>query len=467
MKDHWRFVAAFLTAAPLTLLTMAPATVRAGIGQPGWNGQASHVDFAVRVSDPATGLATVRARMVVGAAADQRTLVLGFRDLARHPDALSGLVAMLDDEALQVSAGQEGSAHRRTVTLPAAAGTLVIEFTVDPTYYPPGPPSGNPADARSRVTAELGVLRTSSLFPLMTPPADSARVTFDLPEGWIAVTPWESDRGGFRLAPADMAAVDYIGVGPFDVETLTIGASQFRVAAPRRDIGLGAVGVRAILQQESGIAGGPPPGSSGPFSLLAVPAPFMAGGAAGRRSLVQGGSALTLAHEAFHWWTHAALVRPEARWFSEGFTNYYGVRAAAAAGVITDEQARHCFEDLAGEMEFLESAGASSLADASSRYAQDARARRLVYSKGALLALLIDRELAAGGRSLNEVMAAVLSEQRQNLGNDDLRRFFVQMYGAAAGTMLDDFVTRAAALPDLGLGQATGRSGCARYLPGR
>jgi hypothetical protein len=367
---------------------------------------------------------------------------------------------------LPIEVGPEGQGHLRTVALSGSSGSVIIEYTLDPTYYPPGPRSDDPADARARVAEEIAVLRTSSIFPILDQAFESARVTFGLPEDWVAVTPWVRDGDGFWLSPEDQTAVDYVGLGLLEIREVAVGNMAFLIAAPRTGAGLGAEQVAAVIQYYLALVDTPPPQGSGPRSVIIVPSRFMHGGAAGNRSIVQGGSAVTLAHEAFHWWTHSDLVHPEATWFSEGFTNYYGIRAASEAGLITREDARQCFSDLSGEMRFLELNGVQSLASVSRSYAEDSRAQRLVYSKGTLLALFLHRELAKRERSLDEIMKSILSQRRRGLTNADLRQLLVEEYGDIGGSSLDSFVKEARALPDLGLGPATGSSGCARYLPG-
>ncbi len=89
------------------------------------------------------------------------------------------------------------------------------------------------------------------------------------------------------------------------------------------------------------------------------------------------------------------------------------------------------------------------------------------YSKGTLFALFLHQELAKQDRRLDEVIRTILSHERRGLTNADLRQFFAQEYGSGAASILDAFVTEGRALPDLGLGPGAGRSGCARFLPGR
>jgi len=442
----------------------------AGPSCSGWAGRphshAAYAEYDVRVTEPGSNLVRVRAEISRDALAGAPTLRLRFRDLNRNPAALKDLHASSDDKPLPIQVGREGQ-DVRTITLDDPPGSVIIEYTVDPTFYPPGSTSNDPADARARLGQGMAVLRTSSILPVLDPGLGSARVTFRLPQNWVAVTPWIRDGDRFWLSSEDQTAIDYLGLGPFEFREIVVGGTSFRVAATRTPTKLGAQQVAVLIEYFMALVGTPPPQSTGPRSVVVVPSGFMSGGAAGNRSIVQGPSAVVLAHEAFHWWMHSDLVRPEARWFSEGFTNYFGVKAATEGGLITEEQASQCFSDLSGEMRFLELDGPRSLVNASADYARDSRAQRLVYSKGTLLALLLDRELMERGRSLNEVIRKILSQRRRQVTNADLRRLMVEESGSATGSSIDTFVKEATPLPQLGLGPARGSSGCARYLPGR
>jgi hypothetical protein len=51
------------------------------------------------------------------------------------------------------------------------------------------------------------------------------------------------------------------------------------------------------------------------------------------------------------------------------------------------------------------------------------------------------------------------------LGNEDLHRIFTEMFGQQVSERFEAHVLGDEPLPDLGLPQATGSSGCARYPP--
>jgi hypothetical protein len=422
------------------------------------------VSWEVRITEPASGLVEVRGR-IPGEAIDGSSLILRFLDLRRFPEGLHSLEARSVGQALTVETGGPSEEHVRRVATDGTSEVVEIEYTIDPTYYPPGSRVENVADARSRVGGELAVLRSTSLFPALNIDPHPAHVTFVLPEDWVAVAPWRKASDGLAVDPEDGTSVEYIGVGPLEVRELRIEDTTFRVATVSEQAVLNLESVAAAIQYHVDLLGAPPTRCSGGRAVIIVTSRFMRGGAAGRCSIVQSPSPEVLSHEVFHWWTHAALVRPEARWFSEGFTNYYGIKAARESGLMSEEQAALCLADLWGEMLFLEAERRQSLSAASVDYDSDGRARRLVYSKGTLFALDLDRNLQERSRSLDEAMGAILSEARRSLTNVDLLELFNRVYGNGVDAEFDAYVENNEALPALGLGPATGRSGCARYLP--
>jgi len=423
------------------------------------------VVYVVRIAEPASGLVRVHAEIPRQALAGDRILRIRFGGLGPESDALETLRAVADGRSLDVTYEAGGADRVALITLNEAPEPLILEYTLDPTFFPPGSTSTTPADARARIGPDFAILRTSRLFPTFDGHAFAAHVAFDLPEGWEAVTPWSREGDGFRLSPDDHAAVDYVGLGPFEIGAVTVDGTPFLVAVQVRTARWGAVEVAALVRHYASLAGVTPLGTE-PRAVIIVSASFMRGGAAGHRSIVQGSSAVTLAHEVFHWWLRAGLVRPEAAWFGEGVTNYYGITAARDAGLITEDEADECLADLSAEMTFLEAEGVRSLESVSTDYGRDSGAHRLVYSKGTLFAVFLQQALGSHGRTLDDVIDAILSEGRDGLTNADLRAAFARVYGTEIASMFDAFVTNARALPDLGLGPASGESGCARTRPG-
>ncbi len=131
---------------------------------------------------------------------------------------------------------------------------------------------------------------------------------------------------------------------------------------------------------------------------------------------------------------------------------------AREVGALTADAEAACLADLEAEMRRIEQGGARSLKDAS----LDSGATRLVYSKGALFWMLLDRRLRGAGHYLEDAVRRVVTSQREGLTTDELRTLFSSVYAGEVDGEFDRYVLGANPLPDLGLPPATGRTGCAR-----
>lgn len=416
------------------------------------------VPCRVTVSDPAAGLAEVRLELDRPALKNRRRLVLAFVDVRGTARMVRAFDARVDGRAVVPLAEDVRGALVYFVPIPARASTLTISYTIEPTYNPADSGAVEPADARSRITADLAVVRSSSLFPRLDAAGATLGVEFDLPRGWVAVTPWRSEDGRV-VVPADTSAsVEYLALGPYETRDVPVGSSVVHVATPAL-VATGAFPVESIITRELELLAAPLK-RAGPFVATIVPDAFMDGGAAGDHSIVQSSSPHVLAHEVFHWWNDASLTAADAMWFREGLTEYYGIRVATDAGAWSRQAEEACLADLEAEMRFLEERGPRSLRDAS----LDPAATRLVYSKGALFWLLVDRRLRESGRYLEEGVRRVVTSTREGLTTADLRAVFSGIYGGLVDAEFDGYVLAANRLEDLGLGPASGRSGCARSL---
>lgn len=419
--------------------------------------------WRVEIVDPASGVVHVHGEIPV--MVGTTTLALQFRDLKRHPQALLALTARSGGRELVVDHITEDADATHRIDVTGIVDPVVIEYTINPTFFPPGGSEKYPSDARSRVVDGVGVVRTGSLLPTMTDGNRNARVSFSLPADWVAVTPWRSvDTGVFTIPASEWGQVDYLGLGPFETLELPVGKDIVRIGVLGVDSEIDVDAVAGLLEFHRELAGSPPV-DPGPRTVLLVPQKFMRGGAAGARSTVQIADAGVLAHELLHWWVHSDLTTAEAKWFTEGFTNYYGILAAQEVGLLSQDEVTECFADLNAEMRYLERDRPRSLQQVSEGYTREARSRRLVYSKGTLFAELLERELRLQDRALSEFMRAVLTESRAGLNNKDLRETLANVYGNLADARFIANVIAGEALPDMGFGPATGRSGCARYLP--
>jgi len=415
------------------------------------------VRAAVDLTAPAAGTAAVRLEFDAAALKGRHQLLLGFADARGGGATLRDVAVEVDGQVVRAALeGYEGALLLRA-PLPARAMAAAVRYTVDPTYYPPGlrPSERTPPDARGRITADLAVVRSTSLLPILDAENASYQVGFALPEGWTAVAPWPFDGSTFSATVTAAAGPEYLAFGPLHVSDITVGEATIRVAgAP----GAGSAEmvetmVRRIIELLAA-----PLKRPGVFVATLVPAEFMHGGAAGRYSIVQFGSPQVVAHEVFHWWNDGSLTARDAGWFREGLTQHYGIRVAREVGATSPEHERACLADLEAEMRGIERTGGRSLVAAS----LDPGDNRLMYSKGALFWLHVDARLRQSGRFLEEAVRRVLTSDRRDLTSQELRSVFSTVYGGLLDEDFDRYVIGAERLPDLGLGEATGRSGCAR-----
>jgi hypothetical protein len=430
------------------------------------------IHWQVQIADPAAGTVSVRGQVAAEVLQGCSAMELEFVDLRRHPGGLR-VFAAGDARGTLPTGPISEEPHRYRVDLAGRELPVIIEYVIDPTFYPPGSPAARPSYARSRVTAALAVIRTTSLLPKIGCVSDggragdslhaaseSNRVSFELPDGWSAVTPWTRSEAGYTVTAVELGRVDYLGLGPFEVADLVVDGTPIRIAGLPGEADLRPERAVAVVRAAVDRFGMPRPG--GTRVATVVPREFMSGGAAGSRSIVQGSSPITFAHEVFHWWTHAGLVAQEAVWLSEGFTTWYGVELALETNLLEPPGAEACLGDLDLEMRLLEADDAMSLADASRQYRSDSRARRIVYSKGALLASLLAGWLRAEERDLDALMQDLFSAEQGPVDNAEILSRIRELYGDTIGDRMDRFVLEAVALPPTNVGLATGTSGCAR-----
>jgi hypothetical protein len=416
------------------------------------------VPCVVTIADPAAGLAEVRLDFDHEALRNRTHLLLVFADVRGSSRMLRRFEAQADGRAVETHSELVRGVLVYFVPIAAGATSLSIRYTIDPTYFPPGANPAEPADSRSRIAADLAIVRSSSLLPRFDVRGARLAVEFELPRGWVAVTPWPTVDGRV-VAPADTAApVEYLPLGPFEVRDITVGASVVHIATPTLRA-TGPFPVESIVARELELVAAPLK-RTGAFVATIVPDDFMHGGASGDHSIVQSSAPHLLAHEVFHWWNDSVLTAEDASWFREGLTEYYGIRVAREAGAWAPEAEAACLADLNAEMLGLEEGGPRSLKDAS----LDPSATRLVYSKGALFWMLVDRRLQASGRFLEDAVRRVVTSPRERLTTEELKTLFSSVYDGAVNEEFDRYVIGANRLPDLGLGPATGRSGCALGL---
>lgn len=342
---------------------------------------------------------------------------------------------------------------------------LTLTYSMDPVFYPPGSIGNDRREARAILEPTGGVLRTHTIFPASNLRTDAHRVSFVLPEGWRALTPWRPiSESIFILSDREFRATDYLSVGPLDIETLTVEDMEIRVGGfPGVDLPLDSVvEVINLLTRDFGPI---PNASSGPRCLTIVPPDFIHGGSSGSRSSVQNTHVVTLVHEIFHWWNPGSRGSPETRWFGEGVTTYVGVRYAHVAQLISAQELKACFADLYGEMRFLERSGANSLSRAGREATGEAQMSRLNYSKGALVTWLLQEQLQSEGKDVVDGIRRVVLETAPGFSNQDIFAIIRDEFSIETADMLRQWVVDRVALPKRSFGTATGASGIARFLP--
>jgi predicted metalloprotease with PDZ domain len=138
-----------------------------------------------------------------------------------------------------------------------------------------------------------------------------------------------------------------------------------------------------------------------------------------------------VAHELFHFWNGGSinLDAPEMRWFAEGVTEYYGLRALSAAGRLPAER---LVDEIAGSFDRLSGNpwADSSLASLGTGYSRDPQAWSATYAKGLLAAWTLDLRLARAG-GLDVLMRDLvlrggrpdLRQETERIGAGDLSSF--------------------------------------------
>ena len=238
-------------------------------------------------------------------------------------------------------------------------------------------------------------------------------VRFVMPAGWDAYTPWGETEARIVVPGGGLAVLreGILAVGDFVPRRFREGRTDFLLAVRGTDpAGEDQIEelVRDCLRAHTA--------SLGPLpyrrALIAVLHPFRGEQANGRatanavalelssepNALAWRSTWRVVAHELFHFWNGGALAYPlpDDRWFLEGASDYYGLRALAASGRLSlgdfaDELAL-AYDQLEGNR------WADSSNVAVSRAAgDDAAATTAAYAKGALCAWTVDLRLAPRG----------------------------------------------------------------------
>ncbi len=310
---------------------------------------------------------------------------------------------------------------------------LTVTYQVDPLWWKgENAPRSYLGDSFAYLRGMLILYTPLSLKDILapdfsTPSVDAgfAQVDVHLPPGWSMVSPWGSKQIN---TPAAGLRNGYFGFGPFRTSDLQFGQTAFLLGVSEQ---LPADRQATLNQQiphlfetmlkETGFA---PASHTCYFSVLVLPPDPIHGGASGTGSLVVEDSLSIISHEMFHWWNGATLLTTEdANWLKEGFTTYYAVKSLSKAGLWTQDQLDQELSGYTRKVSTSSQSAPGSLTQASQRLVRqnDSAAYNTVYYGGALLAASLDRQLAAQGKSLDDLWPVLNQLQRPVSTQDFLR----------------------------------------------
>ncbi|WP_418259388.1 hypothetical protein [Haliea sp. E17] len=215
----------------------------------------------------------------------------------------------------------------------------------------------------SMMTPDWAILRSDKLVPPISVTAKKgltsrARLDFDLPDGWSAAAPYESDVKGtnrFHLTDPGRSLVrpkGWLILGDFTSRQDMIDGSEVRIAAPS--------GQDARLQDTLAFVSWTLPALQQVFPdfpqrLLIVMArdPMWRGGLSGTRSLfmhadrplISGNRTSSMIHELVHVGT-GIHGDAESDWIVEGIAEYYAAEILRRTGGISDTRYRQTLADL-------------------------------------------------------------------------------------------------------------------------
>lgn len=336
---------------------------------------------------------------------------------------MDGLIR-IDGVAAAAGSGKKLRVEKTGAECTVHAGkstTIVLSYGLLMNQYHDRPVRG----PRGYLCGEYMLTRVPWVFPEPQVPVKGVSVSFKLPLGWRAVTPWE------RAAQADGNTSVYIerdwlkfredtfAAGAFDVRTVHITGTDVTIAADTR---FGAVHREKLFRQcasvytyMKGLFGAAGPEKH--LSVFAAPTGPDEWQSLNESGLSQGEAVAGLsdacyqfAHRVFH--TYNAFypegMSIEPTWFLEGTNEYYDAVAGMKARVEAP------FASLAGVYKTVYIPGVRQYDAPLSGNTRDGgnwdRERFLAYVKGALVSFLLDREIRGatkGKQSLDGLIAAL------------------------------------------------------------
>jgi len=402
----------------------------------GQGGSEAPVAYTVTITADAPRLAVVDVVLPSGA----KELHMSDLGAWHFDDRWSRFVRMLsavDANGNQVSVDKAGSQRWR---LGSGPSPIRVRYVVDLAHDLEAEWPGGIDGAAYRT--DWGVFYTGrALFVVPDGQPNDLLVRFDLPDEWHATTPWnalEGEQNSFEVTDEASLTESLVFAGAH--ENVVIERDGFEVlfalggssVIARKDQ-LGATADETFRYYVDLIGGPPrpPPGEATSrilivmneasatdgevigqhISMLLEPEPSDPMALAFAQSLFP--------HELFHLWNGMSIRRdgPE-DWFSEGFTNYYTLKALYRSGAVDEERYFAFVNDLYYQRYSADDGtGMISMRDA---VAEKDRHWGLIYGGGMFAAMCHD--------------VAIRRRTRNAVSLDDLMRTMFERYGGSAAT---------------------------------
>jgi predicted metalloprotease with PDZ domain len=260
-------------------------------------------------------------------------------------------------------------------------------------------------------------------------------VNFDLPEGWMAVTSWGTNRASYDLSPSSLENLNsgLVGVGGYRVDSFKIRELPVEVAllnsGPVTDKEINRTVEQALLASYNLFRFFPVSKLFFLFQFIFDNPGQGSGNGMGwsfnlNYSRKQDSSdwpkeSAHIFHEIFHLW-NGTEAEPISRaqndhtliWFTEGITRFYQYKNMLRSGLISEEKYFQFLSEEYGQV-YHSSRREDSLDQISEDYYSDRKAMALTYSKGCCLAFALDSLLqhsSSGQRSLDDLMKKMLEK---------------------------------------------------------
>lgn len=161
-----------------------------------------------------------------------------------------------------------------------------------------------------------------------------------------------------------------------------------------------------------------------------------------------------IAHELFHLWNGTEVLKTLSagqnsdalKWFQEGFTEYYSASTLFREKILDATGFADYLNGLiVASLQYSEIQDSSALS-ANASHTNDVR---LPYTRGALIAFLMDLKLRArtGAYTIDDYMRSVLGAARNGEHNNELRRLWDQLAGPDADSFWENSVMSLQPLP--------------------